>query len=526
MKKNFWVGLILLTSCAAPSGDSGKTPTPTPSPTPTLVSTLVSDQKNTFFGVLSPGQSKSKVITLTNKGTKKTSALSLSTISNSNFTLSDDSCSGQELVINGQCSVKVSFSHSTENSYTGNFNVLGATNTLNIKVGAMVKDIPEMLEGNTNPSFLLSIVLAEQQSDGSWQNGSLSFDLGTTLFVAESLALSKEKLGITTELYSNSFGLDKTLAYLETTTAGGGGVRAIDFSADVNTVIPEWARALPSGGMKLKEISPYFISIADYLHDQKDGSSSSSYTFYNSYLDNRRQASSAANAAAQYAYIWDKNRWNAFYGSGFVSSSYTEIVENAYKDTLMLLKSLLREGKQTQFNQVADLAYKHFLYNSTDLSTTFGIVPKYSSVEFVHSSFTNANFDMTLSDYYNSCRQLSYGIQILALIHDHATNLDPLDKDDMYYTNINYFWIIMKNDYYSQLSSMDDIEKTRCIPMMAQAVAAIPNRNLVLPTEATNIYQALFDLIADDVAISNISGFPLEGAEALRALVDGVNYNP
>lgn len=515
------LSLCFLISCAK-TGGGGDSPTPTPTPTPTTTSNLTTENRNVFFGVLSPAQSKSKVITLKNTGTKATNALSLSIPTNANFTIDQDNCSGHTLAVSASCTLRVNFTQTTEAAYNGNFSVVGANNSLNIRMGAVIKDIPEMLEGS-NPSYLLSVLTADQNSDGSWTNGSLSFDLGTTLYVAQSLAKAKSVLGFNYDVYIT---VDKTIDYLETTTAGGGGQRAIDWVADRNTVMPEWTRVLPAGGMKLKEASPALISVADNLHELKNGSSSPAISYFSAFADSRRVSSSVANATAQYAYIWDRNRWNTFYGSGFVTSTYGEIVESAYKDTYLLLQSYLRQGNQTAFNEVANLIYKHFLFNSTDLTSTFGLTLRYSTVEFVHSSFTNANLDMTLSDYYNSCRQLGWGILVLSLVHDKATNLDPLDKADMYNTNINYFWTIMKNDYYSNLASMDDIERTRCIPMMARAVSAIPNRNQVLPNEATNIYQALFALISDDLAMTNIQDFSLEGAEFLRALVDGVSYQP
>ena len=75
--------------------------------------------------------------------------------------------------------------------------------------------------------------------------------------------------------------MNLTLDYLQTTSEGGGGLRNINFSTDKNTVIPEWLRSLPAGGMRTREVLPTFSVVHNNITQEKNSSTASSYSLLN-----------------------------------------------------------------------------------------------------------------------------------------------------------------------------------------------------------------------------------------------------
>lgn len=524
------ISVAFLGACAKGGGGGGNpTPAPTPPP-PALTIKLEASQKNVHFGIRSPGQSASKTIVIKNTGTLNSNVIAISDLGNPRFSLANNTCSGTVLPPTSTCSFDVIFTETVEAAYRRNFNLTGGNNAIVFDVAAVVEDIPEVL----SQSLLLPMLqVGEMDSDGYWVNGIVGFDMGLNLVVSESIAKAVDTFLLDPfNHYPGGQGLDKTLSFL-TTTDDGGGVRDLEFSSpgDRDLFIPTW----DNGSMMLKEILPSFLSSVDYLLQVRGSAPSGLAVYFDDFLDSRRMTSGTSNAAAHYAYIWDTNRWISKYGVNYVRSNYDELVESAYKDTLHLLKTLLREGKQTAFDELSEVIYKNFIFNVEDMETEFGIELRYSTTEFDHSSFSTPRFfkptlggdiDMTLSDHYNSCRQLSYGILVLSLIYENSTVLDEYDKADMYYTNIGFYWSILRSEYVSYLADMDEFEQTKCLPLMVSASLALPNRDLVLNTEANAIIVKFLNMLLDDDTMDLNDGFPLQEAESLNALTDGYLHAP
>lgn len=522
---------LILGACAkggGGGGGGGGNPTPTP---PALTVKLEASTRNIHFGIRPPGQSVSKNVVITNKGTLNSNALSFGDLGDPRFSYSSNTCQGQVLAPNQSCSFNINFTEFVEASYRRGFNVTGGNGPLVFDVAAVVSDIPAVLSS----SILLPMIqVGEMNPDGYWVNGILGFDLGLNLVVPESVARTVDTFVLDPDdHYPGTQGLGQNLLFLTTVDDGVGGRRDLEFSSpgDRDLFVPQW----DSGSISLKEILPSFIPTIDYILNVGGMAPSGLSVYMDDFLDNRRMTSTTADVAAQYAYIWDTNRWVAKHSLSYVRSNYDELVESAYKDTYFLLRTLLRENKTAEFNRLSEVVYKNFIFNVDDMRTEFGIDLKYSTTEFSHSTFTTPRFykplvsgsmDMTLSDHYGTCRQLSYGILILSLIYNNSTSLQEYDLLDLYNTNINFYWSILRTEYVSYLADMDEFEQTRCLALMTSAALAIPNRNQVLNTEVNAISMKFLNMLVDDDIITLNEGYPLHGAESLNALVDGFLHSP
>jgi hypothetical protein len=517
----FFLSLIFLVSCAKPGGGGGGgggTPT-----APTGSANLVYSEEGFHFGLIPLNTLKEKTITITNTGTKKSGRISLSSVSGS-FSLSNNTCQNVELEINSSCSFKVSVNLSSYTSPSTNLTIsqIGASNK-SLSFAAKGANFVDTLDQN-----LVISILANQNNDGSF-NDTIGFDMGTTLYALKSISESKAKANYPQNIWSGTVGLDLVLDYLQKVDDDGNGpnsIRNIDFSSDKELVISQWTRPNPVGGMKLKELLPTVPLLLENATQIKNSSNSVAFNSIDDFLDSRRMSTSSSSMMAQYAYIMDYDRWVSFYPNGYLDSNENEVVELQLKDLYITLDSLISSGKNTQAQELSKAILLNFLNTSDEIFDDTGIRLRYSSSEFNHTSFKNANISEPLFTRINTCRMSAYVLLLVSLSLDHAdfndlnvlfdnTNL----KKDLENTLGQFFWPTLKETYIDDPLSDN---RHNCIPIAALAALKAP-RSAVPASVVNTLYNEVFTEADAFQYEPNEQGSKTALIEAIEAIQKAIN---
>lgn len=508
---------LFLTGCAQSSSPGGS---PSPSPAPPLGASVLKFSTSTgfHFGIVPAGNSVEQTVTITNTGSSSSNTLNFNTSSlTSNFSLSNNTCS--ILTSNGTCSFKITYSPISTGTHSGSVSITGSSNnvTYTFAVGGISSNLSDSTNVVSRLNDLANILLVEQQIDGAFADG-VGFDMNTTLYAANTLVKAKQKSSYPLDIFGGAITLNLTLNYLQTTSEGGGGVRNINFSTDKNTVIPEWLRSLPAGGMRTRELFSAFPIIHNNITQVKNSTTSSSYSLLNDYLDSRRLTGNQKSMIAQYSYIFDKNRWNSFFGSGFVSSNLNEIIELNLKDLYLLFSTLIQENKTTELSELSNAVLYNFALTSSEIQTEHGVTLSYSTTEFVHSSFTTASVPHILADNINTCRQNAYTLLVLSLAYKHG-NFSSGTKTDLLNSSIPYLWNNLKTNWVDDLGGDN---RTNCLPLMALA-AFHTDRSLVSAAQVNSLFSEVNSSIDTFQYDTANGGTPLIMIEAMESLYQTLN---
>lgn len=521
--------LILFAACGGGGGGGGGgTGGGTPAPSGSV--TITPSTTGHFYGLVSPATPKAQSFTLTNTGTKTSNSLSLTGLPGS-FALSANTCTGATLAPNASCSFTITMTIATNTSVTGLLTISNSGG-----VNQTIRLAGKATDFQTTSNDLAEMLLVNQANDGSWNDG-VGFDMGTTLLAAHSLVKNKAKTNYAQDLFSGFGNLTKTINYLSATDDDGNGTPGeptdsdgtldpIDFSADKERIIDEWARTMPVGGMKVKEVLPSFPLTLESLVQLRDSTNSSIFAYTNDYLTSRRMTATTGSMMAQYSYMMDYNRWVAFYGAGYLSSNLNEVIELQLKDVYLLLTSLIEQGRTTEAQELSKAILLNFLSNSTEIFDETGIVMRYSTAEFNHSSFTNALLDEPLFSRVNTCRMNSYVLLLvsLALENGNFTELNTLFnnanlKQDLTNSIKNFFWPSLKSTWIDDLSSDN---RNNCLPIAALAAAKAP-RSAVTPDTVVSLYNEFFTRANNLEYDPSAQGSVLILMEALESIAAMVN---
>lgn len=271
---------VILTSCGGGGGGGGGTGGGNP-PVNTNVVSLKASPEGYFYGIVDALSPKEKVITLTNNGGKVSAPLGFSGLPGS-FTISQNNCLGVALAPAASCTFKVTMTANSNIPVTGNLNISSSgIPNYTLRFAGKAMDYKSVLENY----FVVNLLVNQDSNNGSWTSEGQAFDMGATLFASSSLVKSKIKADYSQDIFSGFGGLDKTIDYFQTTDDDGNGTigepsdsddvkRNINFTSDLATIIPEWERTMPAGGMRLREVLPSFPLVLESMTQLKNNTNS------------------------------------------------------------------------------------------------------------------------------------------------------------------------------------------------------------------------------------------------------------
>lgn len=446
--------LILFVQGCAKGGDSPKAAPPGPVTPSTDVSALTNSGTSGFIGMADLSTDKTKVVTLTNTGTKATNNVSISSSGSAAITITT-TCAGV-IEIGQSCTITAKLNSAINGGFLKNVTVSGATTSVTVPVYGFVYSNQEISQA------LIPSITSKQDALvlGSWDY--LDSDLTNVGFIANALmkadplssvALFTPSIDFTTvpcpDAQNCSWqSVDKALNYLmyradntllELDPAGVG--------TDYDTALPKWNVSTQT---KPKQIGPGLLFRNNEIYKAIYGTDLPNFsTLFDKYLDNRKViqvngsnvvTGSVSSISAQFAYLLDDNRW-VNYG-----------MEDAFKELDSLFTALNAKSKTTELQELSQLMVDHWEFTLPEIQNLndpfLGNQPpnifspvrnlKYNPNEFDYSTFiipgdfaSNAERNIQLwysTDYFNQgqpCRNIAYAVLNLVNAYQYGTWTAP-----------------------------------------------------------------------------------------------------